>query len=104
MNPSGVTGDHRVLHYLAGGDRPEVNRGHGLAGRSRRAQSPDRVRRDSESMPAPGDIEEALRWLWRDENAPALLRVQIDTDTGCFPNVPFGAPIMMMESQRRDHD
>ncbi len=53
----------------------------------------------SRSVSAPDEVGEALRWLWQDENAPALLRVQVETDLNVYPNVPFGAPITTMESQ-----
>jgi acetolactate synthase-1/2/3 large subunit len=54
---------------------------------------------DSRSVSDPGDVDSALTWLWADEKAPALLRVRIETDLNVYPNVPFGGPITLMESQ-----
>lgn len=56
---------------------------------------------EGRSVSAPGDVEDALTWLWQDEKAPALLRVRVETDLNVYPNVPFGAPITLMESQPR---
>jgi len=55
----------------------------------------------SATVSEPGEVAGALRWLWQDETSPALLHVLISTDLNVYPNVPFGAPITVMESQHR---
>lgn len=55
----------------------------------------------SETISKPDEVDDALRWLWRDPDAPALLHVHITQSLNVYPNVPFGAPITAMESQRR---
>lgn len=49
----------------------------------------------------PQDVPAALDWLWHDETEPALLHVSIATELNVYPNVPFGAPITVMESRNR---
>lgn len=49
----------------------------------------------------PRDVPAALEWLWQDETEPALLHVSIATELNVYPNVPFGAPITVMESRNR---
>jgi acetolactate synthase-1/2/3 large subunit len=55
----------------------------------------------SATVSEPDEVATALRWLWRDETSPALLHVLISTDLNVYPNVPFGAPLTVMESQQR---
>ena len=45
------------------------------------------------------EIENAVEWLWRDENAskPQLLQVMIDPHTNTYPKIAFGRPITEME-------
>ncbi|HEV2999107.1 MAG TPA: thiamine pyrophosphate-dependent enzyme, partial [Solirubrobacteraceae bacterium] len=52
---------------------------------------------DSATIEGPGEVEQALEWLWRDPLAPALLQVRIPLELNVYPNVPFGAPLTMME-------
>ena len=54
----------------------------------------------SATVSEPSEVPAALRWLWRDETGPALLHVLIATELNVYPNVPFGAPMTMMESMR----
>ncbi|MGV9677300.1 thiamine pyrophosphate-binding protein [Nocardia sp. NPDC003482] len=53
---------------------------------------------------APDELADALRWLWRDPDAAALLRIRIAPELNVYPNVPFGAPLTVMESQRAEED
>ena len=43
------------------------------------------------------EVEDALRWLWDDPQAPALLEVMIDTYANAYPKLAFGRPITEME-------
>jgi acetolactate synthase-1/2/3 large subunit len=43
------------------------------------------------------EVEEALRWLWADATAPALLQVMIDTYSNAYPKIAFGSPMTEME-------
>ncbi|MDO9276316.1 MAG: thiamine pyrophosphate-binding protein [Lutibacter sp.] len=47
----------------------------------------------------PEEIESAVEWLWKDENAtkPQLLQVMIDPHTNTYPKIAFGRPITEME-------
>jgi acetolactate synthase-1/2/3 large subunit len=47
----------------------------------------------------PDAIENAVGWLWNDENAskPQLLQVMIDPHTNTYPKIAFGRPITEME-------
>ncbi|HEY8981598.1 MAG TPA: thiamine pyrophosphate-binding protein [Streptomyces sp.] len=47
----------------------------------------------------PDGVAAALRWLWRDEREPALLHVRIAAELNVYPNVPFGAPMTVMEAR-----
>lgn len=58
----------------------------------------------SRSIDAPGNIEEALKWLWKDPMAPALLQVIIDTFTNVYPKIAFGRPMTEMEPFARPLD
>ena len=53
---------------------------------------------ESRELSQPGDVADALTWLWQDPAAPALLHVRIATELNVYPNVPFGAPISQMET------
>lgn len=55
----------------------------------------------SESIERPDEVERGLEWLWADPQAPALLHVRIPLELNVYPNVPFGAPLTMMESLSR---
>jgi acetolactate synthase-1/2/3 large subunit len=57
----------------------------------------------STAVSKPDDVEDALRWLWRDDR-PALLHVMIATELNVYPNVPFGAPLTRMESANRTEE
>ncbi len=67
-------------------DFARVAQAYGIAGRS---------------VAAPGEIEAALAWLWREPAEPALLEVVLATGTNVYPVVPFGMPLGAMESFRR---
>lgn len=43
------------------------------------------------------ETAEALRWLWQEPNAPALLQVMIDTYANAYPKIAFGSPMTEME-------
>lgn len=43
------------------------------------------------------EVEDALRWLWQEPAAPALLRVMVDTHANAYPKIAFGRPITEME-------
>ncbi|MEK6280504.1 MAG: thiamine pyrophosphate-binding protein [Acidobacteriota bacterium] len=45
---------------------------------------------------------EALRWLWSDPTAPALLQVMIDTYANAYPKIAFGSPMTEMEPLTKD--
>ncbi len=45
----------------------------------------------------PARVEESLRWLWEDEQSPALLQVMIDTYANAYPKISFGSPMTEME-------
>ncbi|WP_431965542.1 thiamine pyrophosphate-binding protein [Nocardia sp. bgisy134] len=49
----------------------------------------------------PGEVESALAWLWG-EDGPRLLHVRIAQELNVYPNVPFGAPITVMESRPQE--
>ncbi len=53
----------------------------------------------SRTVSDPDAVPDALRWLWRDPDSPALLHVHIARGLNVYPNVPFGAPITDMEKQ-----
>ena len=52
---------------------------------------------ESRSVSKAGDVEEALKWLWRNPNGPAILQVHIDIYTNAYPKTAFGKPITDME-------
>jgi acetolactate synthase-1/2/3 large subunit len=43
------------------------------------------------------ETAEALRWLWQEQSAPALLQVMIDTYANAYPKIAFGSPMTEME-------
>jgi len=45
------------------------------------------------------EIEDAVRWMWNEENKdkPVLLQVMIDPHTNTYPKIAFGRPITEME-------
>ena len=47
----------------------------------------------------PSEIENAVSWLWSEENEnkPQLLQVMIDPHTNTYPKIAFGRPITEME-------
>jgi acetolactate synthase I/II/III large subunit len=53
---------------------------------------------ESAAVSSPDEVEEALRWLWRDPTRPSLLHLVIPMELNVYPNVPFGASISTMES------
>ena len=46
-------------------------------------------------------LDEALRQLWADPDAPALLQVMIDTYANAYPKLAFGRPMTEMEPQAK---
>ncbi len=54
---------------------------------------------DSKTIENMDEIENAVEWLWKDENAtkPQLLQVMIDSHTNTYPKIAFGKPITEME-------
>ena len=49
------------------------------------------------------EIEDAIDWLWKDDNLmkPQLLQVLIDPYTNTYPKIAFGRPITEMEPQSK---
>lgn len=45
----------------------------------------------------PGNVEEALGWLWTEPERPKLLQVMIDVNANVYPKIAFGRPISDME-------
>jgi acetolactate synthase-1/2/3 large subunit len=43
------------------------------------------------------ELDNVIKWLWRDPLAPNLLQVMIDTNTNVYPKMAFGRPITEME-------
>jgi acetolactate synthase-1/2/3 large subunit len=54
---------------------------------------------DSKSIENMDEIENAVEWLWKGENAtkPQLLQVMINPHTNTYPKIAFGKPITEME-------
>jgi acetolactate synthase-1/2/3 large subunit len=52
---------------------------------------------DSKTISEVHEIEEALKWLWKNPNEPSLLNVNIDIYTNAYPKIAFGKPITEME-------
>lgn len=54
---------------------------------------------DAKTIQNIDEINDAINWLWTDENAtkPQLLQVMIDPHTNTYPKIAFGMPITEME-------
>ncbi len=54
---------------------------------------------DAKTIENSSEIENAVNWLWMEENAykPQLLQVMIDPHTNTYPKIAFGRPITEME-------
>ncbi len=52
---------------------------------------------ESKIISETGEVEEALKWFWRNPNEPSLLQVNIDIYTNAYPKTAFGKPITDME-------
>ena len=46
---------------------------------------------------APGEVQEALDWLWAEPGRPMLLEVAVDSSVNVYPKMAFGRPITEME-------
>ncbi|MEI7851285.1 MAG: thiamine pyrophosphate-binding protein [Kiritimatiellales bacterium] len=51
----------------------------------------------AKTIRCPEEVAAAVRWLWSNPDAPALLNVMIDVDTKVFPKTTFGKPLNEME-------
>jgi len=49
-------------------------------------------------------VEDGLRFLWKDPSAPALLEIMIDTYTNNYPKIAFGRPLNEMEPNAKPID
>ncbi|MHB1357693.1 MAG: thiamine pyrophosphate-binding protein [Anaerolineae bacterium] len=52
---------------------------------------------EARSVAEPGDVDQAIQWLWDESHRPALLQVMVDTQTNIYPKMAFGKPIGEME-------
>jgi acetolactate synthase-1/2/3 large subunit len=54
---------------------------------------------DAKTIHNQEEINDAIDWLWTDENTakPQLLQVMIDPHTNTYPKIAFGRPITEME-------
>lgn len=52
---------------------------------------------ESKTISETYEIDEAMKWLWRNPNIPSLLQVNIDIYTNAYPKMAFGKPITEME-------
>ena len=54
---------------------------------------------DAKTIENSEEIENAVEWLWKDENVtkPQLIQVMIDAHTNTYPKIAFGRPITEME-------
>lgn len=52
---------------------------------------------ESKTISEPEEVEEALKWLWRNPDEPSLLQVNIDIYTNAYPKTAFGRQITEME-------
>lgn len=43
------------------------------------------------------DTESAVKWLWGNDNEPALLQVMVSSNMNVYPKIAFGRPISEME-------
>jgi acetolactate synthase-1/2/3 large subunit len=53
----------------------------------------------SKTISEESEIEDAVKWMWNDENndKPVLLQIMIDPYTNTYPKIAFGRPITEME-------
>jgi acetolactate synthase-1/2/3 large subunit len=51
----------------------------------------------SRTVKGPSEVEDALKTMWKDPNAPFLLQVMIDPLANVYPKIAFGRPITEME-------
>jgi acetolactate synthase-1/2/3 large subunit len=51
----------------------------------------------SRHLRAESEMAEAIKWLWSEPLAPALLEVAIDLRTNAYPKMAFGKPMSQME-------
>lgn len=53
----------------------------------------------AKTIEGPGEMVEAIQWMWNEENAskPVVLQVMIDPHTNTYPKIAFGKPITEME-------
>lgn len=52
---------------------------------------------NSKTISNPKEVSEAIKWLWSDPKAPAVLNVMIDLDTKVYPKAAYGRPINDMD-------
>ena len=54
---------------------------------------------DAMTIERPEEIDDAVAWLWTEENKdkPQLLQVMVDPHTNTYPKIAFGKPITEME-------
>ena len=57
---------------------------------------------NARTISLPEEIDDAVAWLWKDPETPALLNVIIDTDTKVFPKTAYGRPLDDMDPPRID--
>jgi acetolactate synthase-1/2/3 large subunit len=51
----------------------------------------------SRTVNGPSEVQDALKAMWKDPNAPFLLQVMIDPLANVYPKIAFGRPITEME-------
>ena len=53
----------------------------------------------AKTISQPQEIDQAVKWLWKDGNkdVPLLLQVMIDPHTNTYPKIAFGKPLTEME-------
>jgi acetolactate synthase-1/2/3 large subunit len=51
----------------------------------------------AQTIESEGSVSEALKMLWKDPLAPALLQVMIDQRANAYPKIAFGHPLTEME-------
>jgi len=52
---------------------------------------------DARTISTPEEVDGAIDWLWSDPEVPALLNVNISTNTKVFPKTAYGRPLDDME-------
>jgi acetolactate synthase I/II/III large subunit len=52
---------------------------------------------ESASVNVPAELQAGLSAMWRDDTAPFLLQVMIDTHANAYPKIAFGLPMTEME-------